>query len=446
MLETFVKLRTWVLSNRKKLGINIEINEEPITTAEGLSTLNNDKRIEGIEYYQDEKDNNKNKIIAYYQEGETIKGFVFPVSEKGLSEKQQKEINNMAEKSFKDLINWIDKNKNSEIGDIFYIDKADITTAEELMSLGTVKISDIKYNAENKKIYIQYEKQDDTTKENIKGVSFSIFEKLILEQEKEFTDKGNITGKSLVSWVLNNRKKLGINIEIKEEPITTEANLLKIDDAKKIEGIEYYQENGENKIIAYCQEGETIKGFVFPVSEELTGNEPNEISYMLEKKFNKLKDWILDREYAGKITTAEYLMKLNNEAIILGINHNSNNKKFYFKYKEGNKEKRGRLNLNKEINNISDTLPNKNLKDIVELKKWILNNRKKLGINIQIEEKPITTAEELTELDNDKKIEEIEYYQDEQDNKYKVIAYYQDDTNGTNTTKGVVLPFSKAGL
>ena len=192
------------------------------------------------------------------------------------------------------------------------------------------------------------------------------------------------------------------------------------------------------KIIAYYQEGGTIKGFVFPVSEELTGNESKEISDMLGKKFDELKDWILYREYAENITTIDQLMKLNNEAKIFGFKHNPKNKKFYFQYKEGDKEKRGRLNLNKEINRILDTLPNKTLQNIVELKKWILNNRKSLGIDIKIEEKPITTVEGLSTLDNDKTIEGIEYYQE--NGKNKVIAYYKDKGE---TIKGFVFPVSK---
>ena len=99
---------------------------------------------------------------------------------------------------------------------------------------------------------------------------------------------------------------------------------------------------------------------------------------MVEKEFNELKYWILDREYVDNITTIGQLMKLNNDAKISDFKYNPNNKKFYFKYKEGNEEKRGSLKLNKEIDNISDTLPDKTLtnKNIVELRKWILNNRK----------------------------------------------------------------------
>ena len=230
----------------------------------------------------------------------------------------------------------------------------------------------------------------------------------------------------LRTWILNNRKKLGIDIEIEEIPITTKANLLKIDDAKKIEGIEYYKDEKDNKlkIIAYYQEGGAIKGFVFPISEKLSRQEFINMVNMVEKEFNELKYWILDREYVDNITTIDQLMKLNKDAKISDFKYNPNNKKFYFKYKEGNEEKRGSLKLNKEIDNISDTLPDKTLtnKNIVELKKWILNNRKKLGIDIKIEEKPITTEDDLSSLGN-KTIEGIEYYQENGEN--KVIAYYQ---------------------
>ena len=235
--------------------------------------------------------------------------------------------------------------------------------------------------------------------------------------------KGVKTLAQLRTWILNNRKKLGIDIEIEEIPITTKANLLKIDDAKKIEGIEYYKDEKDNKlkIIAYYQEGGAIKGFVFPISEKLSRQEFINMVNMVEKEFNELKYWILDREYVDNITTIDQLMKLNKDAKISDFKYNPNNKKFYFKYKEGNEEKRGSLKLNKEIDNISDTLPDKTLtnKNIVELKKWILNNRKKLGIDIKIEEKPITTEDDLSSLGN-KTIEGIEYYQ-----KIKMIQMVQ---------------------
>ena len=340
----------------------------------------------------------------------------------------------LKEEEFNDILN-IKIFEDKIIEEPIIIEKPIINGSELAQISEKAEITVIVYNKDNKKIIVRSEEDN-----KAKIFSFSFTDSLTDEQEKEVKDVK--TGAELRKWILSHRKSLGIDIKIDEKLITTEDKLLEIDGAKKIEGIEYYKENGENKVIAYYKdENDKIKGFVFPVSEELTGNEPNEISYMLEKKFNKLKDWILCREYADKITTAEHLMKLNNEANISGFNHDSNNKKFYFKYKEGNKEKRGRLKLNKEINNISDTLSNKNLKNIVELKKWILNNRKKLGIDIEIEENPITTAEELSALDNYKKIEGIEYYQEKGEN--KIIAYYKDKKD---KIKGVVLPFSKAGL
>ena len=167
-VKTGAELRTWILSNRKTLGINIEIEDEKeITKSEQLLALGEDKKIEWTEEYQDKKDG-KNKIIAYYKEGTEIKSVIFSITNRGAYYDDVRG---------KTLGQWILSNRKT-LGINIEIEEKLITESGDLLALGEDKkiehIEDYQDKKDGKNKIIAYYKEEN----KLKSVVFSITKRI----------------------------------------------------------------------------------------------------------------------------------------------------------------------------------------------------------------------------------------------------------------------------
>ena len=217
--NTIVELRKWILSHRKSLGININIDEMLLKSISNLFNWFNDKEIEEIEYYQDKEGNNK--IIVY--QGRI--GYVVPVSNE-LSVDQLKEINDMPKQSKKltDLRTWILSHRKS-LGIDIDVDEKLITKEEELLDSDAIKIESTEYYQDkegNNKIIVYC-----NISYAIRGLILPVSkEGLSEEQQKEI--KAAKTLADLKDWIHQNLKDTQISEKISGNNNRLEINLDKI--------------------------------------------------------------------------------------------------------------------------------------------------------------------------------------------------------------------------
>ena len=443
-VKNFDELRKWILRNRKKLEIDLRGVTELWFAA---PTLKKSDEIECIEYY---KENEKNTMIVY-PKGEILTGFIFSF-DKDLNGDQIEIINKL--KDFVELRRWILNNRKSLGINVDKMKETPITTEDELLKIGSKTIEGIECyqdEYENKKIIAYYKDEGE-----IKGIILSCDgnENLSVEQEnlKLFNNK-KIFEQSLIDWIINNKQKYGINIKISnivDKYITDEVtgieynygivnkiklNLKEKTDKRQAKSIEIYLEKGISSEMV-----------------DLTLTENPYLNMEMDKKNNKkqmqlknvlLYEFLTKYQQLGLITETkkiESMVDINrfDKKQITHARYNNDNKEIIVYYEDENKKTEGvSFSVGKELD-INQKESINNVKNFDELRKWIISNRKKLEIQIQIDEKPITTEDDLSSLGN-KTIEGIEYYQDAEKNN-KVIVYYKEkkEEDKEEKIKGVV--------
>ena len=340
--NTNISVADWIISKTAYLETKINFNSDRtdiINYKKELTSLNGAK-ISGIEY-----DKNNNRIIIYHRKEKShIKMAYFSLFKALTSEQKSnlESLNNSDNIIGNNLVDWIHKNK-----DIYgiRIEENGIRSLTELAELvGDAKIKNIECYREDKtkkiKIEISYVKEQDGLPQVVifygptdkEGKEFEKLKKYNVDLPK----KPDI-GRPIVSWILGNRKSLKIDIEKIDEIRITGKNKLdsfiNLSGKSNIEGIEYYQDNNEKKIIAYYKEKNTatgnkrIKGVVFSVSKDLTAEQKAKL-YTETKNINSLSDLITNIMINYGIKLKKQL-KINRHGQIFTFKNNKVNKTNY---------------------------------------------------------------------------------------------------------------------